>query len=355
MKKFEDLPQEVQNLIPEWREEMTKGLYDGTEYDNWKREDCVAYIEHIYSVAKKQKPVVIIANNPTEYKKFYNLLMAQDHESLWKPIAEAFDSGNTDNHSFEEMLLNTPIDAKDIETGESHWTYLLSEYSRIYLLWYKFVKEKMGRDMEGKEKDLDYFHSMVKKASISKVYLSRAVCLVLRMPKYIRRNEQGFHSAEAPSLEYPNGDGWYYLNGRHIPDWVFEDYNAGTLTLEKFQNEDNEDIRAGIVTLIKEREGEEGFMDFLNAELVDEKMLVHEQGYTETISIYKTKDKYPEAMNQHRDLDQPYAWVRMQCPSTGQTYLISTCPTFTDAKECIKWHRPDGVPMELNYLWMSAN
>ena len=120
-------------------------------------------------------------------------------------------------------------------------------------------------------------------------------------------------------------------------------------------NEKNEDIRASIITLIKERSGNEGLMKFLNATLVDEKKVEHENGYSETLRIWKTKQKYSFLVDSKGNTNVPYAWIEMICPSTGQTYLIDTCPTFKDAIECAKWHRPKMVPSSVPYVWQSAN
>jgi hypothetical protein len=96
-------------------------------------------------------------------------------------------------------------------------------------------------------------------------------------------------------------------------------------------------------------------IEFLGAVKVDEQELTHANGYVETLKLYKTKERYAEAQNSKGQENQPYAWIEMKCPSTGQTYLIDTCPTFNDVVECAKWHRPTGVPMNLNYIWQSAN
>jgi len=40
-----------------------------------------------------------------------------------------------------------------------------------------------------------------------------------------------------------------------MPEWIFTDYKIGKLTFDRFNKETNEDIRAGIITMIKEREG----------------------------------------------------------------------------------------------------
>ena len=74
MKTLEDLTPEILAKIPLYKEKCVKELYNGTEYANWKREYTVDYIEYIYKLCDKSKPVVIVANNIEEYKRLYNLL-----------------------------------------------------------------------------------------------------------------------------------------------------------------------------------------------------------------------------------------------------------------------------------------
>jgi hypothetical protein len=60
-------------------------------------------------------------------------------------------------------------------------------------------------------------------------------------------------------------------------------------------------------------------------------------------------------MDRNGVFDQPYCWVEMQCPSTGQTYLLDQSADFTDAVEAMKFFRPTFVPNDLKYEWYSRN
>ena len=71
----------------------------------------------------------------------------------------------------------------------------------------------------------------------------------------------------------------------------------------------------------------------------------------EIINLYKTKESYSFLQDKNGHMNVPYAWTEMTCPSTGQTYLIDTCPTFTSALESMKFHRPKFVPIEVEYNW----
>lgn len=172
--------------------------------------------------------------------------------------------------------------------------------------------------------------------------------IVARPPVETHLNAEGLaHNAFGPSIRFSDGYCVYNLNGRRVPAKYYEE----GFTFEDFVNADNEEDKAAICTLIKEREGDEALMKFLGAELVDEQTLKHNEGHSEVLRLYKTKKKYSFLSDRHGNENQPYCWSEMKCPSTGQVYLIENSADFTDAVEAAAWLRPTWVPQELTYLW----
>jgi len=70
-------------------------------------------------------------------------------------------------------------------------------------------------------------------------------------------------------------------------------------------------------------------MDLLGAKEVDTRKIVHKNGDIETVTLLKTEDVFEEIDN------QPFAWVKMVCPSTGTQYLQGVEPHHTDALTAI--------------------
>ena len=230
----------------------------------------------------------------------------------------------------------------------------MAEYSRVYLMWYKFIQDEFKID-HGKKEELDWLYDNINKANIAKGAFYDSVALILRMPSKIIRNEVGFHCTTYDgAIQYPNMK-MHYINGREIPDWVFDKYFQGTLVREDFINESNEDIKAGIITLIKENEGNEGLLKFLKAELIDEETLVHKSGHMEVIKLYKTKEKYSFLNDHLGNRNVPYAWFYEKCPSTGQEYLLDSSAALTTALEAAKFHRPQHVPSDFDYNFTQFN
>lgn len=176
-------------------------------------------------------------------------------------------------------------------------------------------------------------------------------CVFAMTAPMIRQDEnRQLHSSVYPAIEWPQGPKVYYVHGREMPDWIFTEYGTEKL-YHRFLTEKNEDIRSGIITIIKERDGDKGFLDFLKAELVDEKEIVHFSGYKEVLRLYKTKEKYNYLQDRHGKSGQPYCWSEFTCPSTGSTYLIDNSADFTDAIKAAKFLRPDFVSPNLTYKW----
>ena len=177
-------------------------------------------------------------------------------------------------------------------------------------------------------------------------------CFVSKLPNYIKRNSTNqMHSTTTSAIKYNDGYELFFVNGRSIEKSIFERTLRDDISFDEFVKIDNEDIKAGIVTIIKENKGNDGLLKFLNAEMVDEQTLVHENGRLEVTKLYKTKEKYSFLCDVNENFNQPYAWTSFSCPSTGQQYLIDTSAHFTSALESIKFHRPNGIPNELEYNW----
>jgi len=360
MKTMDDFTPEIRAKIPEYISRAKDDLYSGVEALNWKKENTVLYIDKVYTYSDKSAPVVIVANNPKEYRMFYDMIFNEKkNSSTLKMINKILKEKREFGFSKSELEIESELRKKkyneknEIEV-KYDYLFLTSEYARVYLMWYRFIHKEFNIPFS-KSDDLEWFYTHINQASISRCYFTDDICLVLRMPCKIIRNEVGFHSAYEPAIQFVGGYGKYYLNGRNIPNWVFENYENGTLTFEMFNKEDNDDIKGGIITLIKEREGNEGLIKFLDVKLIDERLVLHENGYSETLKIWQTKSKYPFLVDSKGNQNQPYAFIEMICPSTGQTYLIDTCPSFKDAVECAKWHRPKFVPESVPYVWQSAN
>lgn len=190
-------------------------------------------------------------------------------------------------------------------------------------------------------------------------------------PEHIKLQNNELHCTTDYAIKWQDGTGMNFINGRYLEEDLFFKVLENKFTFEEFQKLDNEDVKAGIITLIKENKGNAGVLDFLGAYLVDEQIINHGnqpiynlegkptiigyKEYKETQRLYKTKLSFSWANDSKGNRNVPLAWNEMTCPSTGQTYLIETCPSFTNVVDSAKWLRPKFIPIDTPYVWTSAN
>jgi 6-pyruvoyl-tetrahydropterin synthase len=147
-------------------------------------------------------------------------------------------------------------------------------------------------------------------------------CIVSALPTKIIRNNSGrLHNTKGAAIEFADGYKQYYINGKSMPEWIFDQ----EITKDMFLKEKNSEIKGGFYEIL----GQVAMMKLLGAEEVDVQQIVHKNGDIETVTLLKTKEKFTEIDN------QPFAWVKMICPSTETQYLQGVEPHFTNAIDAI--------------------
>lgn len=359
MKTLDDLTPEIRAKIPIYKERCTKELYDGTEWANFNPKLGTEYLEKIYELANyKEKPVVLFSEDPDDFKMKFRQIHSKNGEKI---VEQLFNSKNGNGEKLTEEDETKLVDklfslkltkAEASIPVKSHYLYLASIYHRVYLTWYKFIQDEFNIDHKNKE-ILNWLYERANN-NIARCYFTQSFVLVLKTPQYIKRNEVGFHNVHGAAIDWPNFK-LYYVNGRKIPNDVFEKVINQTYTFEEFVNLDNEDIKAGVVTIITEKFGNEALIKFLDAKVVDEETLEHSSGHTEIVKLWKTNKKFQFVNDLNGNSNQPYAWMELRCPSTGSVYLIPTSAHFTSAVEACKYHRPQQIPASLKYDFTKFN
>jgi DNA-binding FadR family transcriptional regulator len=296
-----------------------------------------------------------------------NQLDSQLYSQLDKQLGNQLDSqlynqlrnqlGNQLGNQLRNQLRNQL--GNQLDKYNDDYLFTLNVYSDAYYSWFEFMRREFKLALSIND-DFQKCFTLQRESGIYSAIFSEALCVISKYPKKVHRNESGeLHNTKDCAVEWGSFspqtvfDG-QYVNGRSIEKKWFDKANS-SLSLEEFNSINNEDIRAGIVSIIKENKGDQGLMEFLGAIEIDQSLVNHKNGYKETLRLYKTKYRFIEACDRNGNTNKPYAWINMTCPSTGQSYLISTCPEFNNAVECAKWHRPEVVPSTLPYFWQSAN
>jgi hypothetical protein len=319
MKKIEKLTPEQEAKLSVYRDKWLNRFFNYEFYNAHDFEKTEAAMKKLYKFCDLKEPKVLLLDSPMACQIEVNRLK----------------NNTKDNMVFEQF-------SSYINYTDFGW-----------LSFYDFFVNECGLIQNHKE-NLEMFNECVS-CSFMQIQLEE-LCVVSKYPNLIKRNATNdLHSTTGHAIEFADGYGQHYVNGRFIEPEIFAECSNIENAKICFHTQSNEDIKACIITIIKENFGNEGLLEMLNAKLIDEKTIDHTENYSEIIRIYHSKDKHSFLQNSKGELDQPYAWIEMTCPSTGNVYLIDTCPTFTDAVECAKWHRPELVPSDLVYKWRSAN
>lgn len=317
MTKIEKLTPEQEAKLPVYRDKWLAKMFNYENYKNHTFENTERAMKRLYKFCGLKEPQVILVDSPLECQRVANKL-----------------KGNI---------------SAELEPFSSYINY--SDFS--WLSFYDFFLNECGLIEEHRE-NLEMITECVQN-SFMQIQLED-YCIVSRYPNSIKRNAANdLHCTTDYAVKFDDGYGQHYVNGRFIEPEIFAECENITNAKICFHNQTNEDIKTCIVTIIKENFGNSGLLEMLNAKLIDEKEITHEGGYTEILRIYHSKDVHSFLQNSKGEMNQPYAWIEMTCPSTDTVYLIDTCPTFTDAIECAKWHRPELVPNDIPYKWNSAN
>jgi len=268
-------------------------------------------IKFVYSLIKKDMPIIYLASNPLKAQQMANKLK-----------------------------------------GTEKKYYSFGTYLTIYWAsWYAWVETYIELGIITAEKFPKYFE--LRKFIDSNIFMTiefEKAIIIVEKPVICIKNENGLHNVSGKAIQWENGYGQYYINGRNMPKRIFET----KFTKEDFFKEENEDVRGGMYEII-EAQGEGSMLTFLGAKEIDKKSFVHANGEIEEMILYKTDELFAEEEDLNGKSPAALAWLKMSCASTGQNYLIPSDSSFTNCVDAAKYHRPSEVPTEIEYKWNSRS
>ena len=161
-------------------------------------------------------------------------------------------------------------------------------------------------------------------------------CIVSKYPSFISRNsENELHNLSGYAISFDDGYGQHYINGRFLNAEIFQQIIEEKYSFEDFIKEPNEETKSTILSLIKEKFGDEKLFRFISSNLqeidtfVDKKDEIYLQNTTKgmNIGVYTL---FKGIIN-NNDL----AFVRCYCPSTDRMFFLGVHPDNTNAKDAI--------------------
>ena len=147
-------------------------------------------------------------------------------------------------------------------------------------------------------------------------YSFEKICFVVLPPTKIVKNEAGLlHNPQGAAIEFADGYQQFYINGRNLPAWIWEQRDA--ITKDQFLKEKNAEIRGGMYAVL----GQKKVFDLIGAGEICRK-----HANDETYILYRTHEKVGEKY---------WQWVGVTCPSTQTNYLLGVPETVTCPIEAV--------------------
>lgn len=311
MKTLNDLTPEIIARIPMYKDRCmdTSGTIESSR----------KYIEKIYELGGLEKPIVVFAKNPNEYK------------ILFESIPKALKNNSTD---FQRHI--TPDIEKEVNSDKSRsrWSWYCSIYSRVYLTWYKFIQDEFQIDHPLKD-TLNELYELSMDSVISRCWFTEQYVLVLETPQNLKFENDVLHNAYGPSYTYDNGEMGFYVRGMRLDKEIFDAITNKTYTAEEFFRLDNEEVKSGCIALMQELFGDTFVFDFFKkvmdevdtyTDIKDEEFL---EGTTNgmNIGVYTL---FKGKIN-----DESISYVRCFCPSTDRMFFLGVEPKYNTAKDAI--------------------
>lgn len=295
-KTLKDLTPEIEAKIPQYLQQGVEGIYNGDRYNNFNLEDAIKCVEWNYKQIGKEKPIVIVAENPLEANLMISILKKE------KP-----------------------------KTNYLYYLFTMNVYSNCYKQWYSFIKQEFDLPLtESVEKDFNECFNLYEKSNIYCAAFFESLCVVVKYPKKIHKDTQNnLHCTTGSAVEWgatSTKSQWncYYIHGRNVPEKEFLMAQNNEITKEIWLSQKNEDIKAAWFEIL----GAEKVMQILEARLINSSTWSHANGEIEELSLFKTDFVLEE-------IDEKLAWVKFVCPSTGTNYLISVDPKFDAAIDAV--------------------
>ena len=393
---IKEMTPEIEAKIPIYKENATRDIYNRNTYRKFNLLDATKAVEWNYAKSNFAIPVVLSTENALEMQLMRNL-MALNYKYYQPTVKKILKLKTTKERATAAKELQTTVE-NDIKKYMSSrnsdifrdylkeksdsYVFTMNIYSPALYAWWSFIRDEFNVPLEEElNKDFEEGFALQREAGIYAVITGEEVAIVSRHPKSIYQDESNnwvMHNTKGQAVEWNytfQPYDCYYINGRVVEKELFEGVLNKTFTFDQFNELDNEDQRAAVMTLIRENHGEQGMLEFLKAEKVDSWTVDHgdhdilqvdeitgeysisgeKRRHVEILELYKTKDKHDWAMDSKGNLGAQLAWLHEICPSTGSHYFINVPPEIKTAEAAAKYARPSRVPDSVPLLWNSAN
>jgi hypothetical protein len=291
--KLTKLTEDQKKLLKTNKEKFVKKFLNNEKID---KKNAFAAIRFVYSLLKKEMPNVYKVGNPLAAQYLANKL-----------------KGTTKKYY-------------------SFGTYLTIYWASFYAYFETFV----DFGIITKEKFPKYFE--LRKFIDSNIFMTiefEKAIIIIEKPMICLKNENGMHNLTGKAIQWEDGYGQYYINGRCISEKYFKSISDGTFKIEDFIAETNEEKKSTCIAFMQEKFGDEYLITFFKKYLnevdtfvdkKEEKYLIGTTGGM-NIGVYTLfKGKINNA---------EIAYVRCYCPSTDRMFFLGVDEKYKNAKDAI--------------------
>lgn len=260
------------------------------------KEKSISVIKFVYSLIKKEMPKIYKVGDPLSAQKLANQLK-----------------------------------------GTKNKYYSFGTYLTIYWAsFYAYYETYVDLGIITKEKFPKYFklRDFIESNIFMTIEFDKAI-IIIEKPMVCLKNENGLHNINGKAIEWENGYGQYYVNGRCIPEKYFKSISDQTFKIDDFLSETNEEKKSVCISLIQEKFGDEYLVNFFRQYLseidtfVDKKDEKYLEGTTKgmNVGVYTLFKGIINGEN--------IAYVRCYCPSTDRMFFLGVDSAHNNAKDAI--------------------
>jgi len=326
-KKIETLTPEQEAQITVYLNKYVNNVNKGHYRSVYKRETVEKLINWQYEYSGFAKPMTILSENPYEAQLINQYLTENYPKEIDLYLASTDETEKEKYYTIVNNLIKNYLENNKKDKVKKHadnYIFTSDVYTNILIGWWGYLIDVLKLESTVNDVFLNW-RELYENAGVYNAICNENVCITSNYPIEINRNENGdLHNISGTAVKW-SGIEWkcYYINGRNISNNDFELALNGKITKDIYNAENNQDTRAAWYEIL----GQEKMMEILDVYEVDKGTFIHNDGSIEEVILFKTKTSYPETGN------NPYAWVRFICPSTGTNYLIDVEPHHISAVE----------------------
>lgn len=221
--------------------------------------------------------------------------------------------------------------------GTERKYYFFGSYLTIYWAsFYAFYETFVDFGIITEEKFPKYFK--LRKFIDSNIFLTiefEKAIIICEKPIYIKKSDRGMHCVTGKAIEWADGYGQYYINGRSIPKKYFDSISNKTFKIEDFIKENNEEYKSTCIAMIQEKYGDEYLVNFFGKYLTEIDTYVDKKKEDFLIGTTNGMNVGVYTLFKGKINNENIAYVRCYCPSSDRMFFLGVDSKYKNAKDAI--------------------